>query len=114
MRPLLPLLTLGAALLLATTAWAAGVATPDEAKARTIKTADYLKSVGPEKAFPEFNAKDGPWHDRDLYVTVEADNGIMVANGANAGRSARISSSLRTPTARRSGTRNRRSRTTAG
>jgi cytochrome c len=50
-----------------------------------IKAADYLKSVGPEKAFPEFDAKDGPWHDRDLYVTVEDSKGVMVAHGTNPG-----------------------------
>ena len=45
-------------------AFATGAATPDEAKAMAMKAADYLKSSGPEKAFPAFSAKDGPWHDR--------------------------------------------------
>jgi len=85
MKRLLPLLPLGAALLLATTTWAAGVATPDEAKAMAIKAAAYLKSAGPEKAFPEFDAKDGPWHDRDLYVTVQDSKGVMLAHGTNPG-----------------------------
>ena len=56
-------------------AWASGQATPDEAKAMAIKAAAYLQSAGPEKAFPEFDAKDGPWHDRDLYVTVQNSPG---------------------------------------
>jgi cytochrome c len=60
-------------------------ATPDEAKAMAIKAADYLKSVGPDKAFAAFDAAAGPWHDRDLYVTVENDQGIMVAHGTNPG-----------------------------
>jgi cytochrome c len=64
------LLALGGTLLIAPSAWAAGQATPDEAKVMATKAAEYLKSVGPDKAFPEFNAKDGPWHDRDVYVTV--------------------------------------------
>src|SRR5581483_1294343 len=43
------------------------------------------KSVGPAKAFADFDAKDGPWHDRDLYVMVENNQNIMVAHGANPG-----------------------------
>lgn len=66
-------------------AWAGGQATPDDAQAMAIKAAAYLKSVGPEKAFAAFDAKDGPWHDRDLYVTVENDKGVMVAHGTNPG-----------------------------
>jgi len=66
-------------------AWAAGQATPDEAKAMAVKAAAYLQSVGPEKAFPEFDAKDGPWRDRDLYVTVQSNQGVMVAHGTNPG-----------------------------
>jgi signal transduction histidine kinase len=76
---------LAGALLLTTAAWAAGQATPDEAKAMAIKAAEYLKSNGPEQAFKEFNAKDSIWHDRDLYVTVQDSNGVVVAHGTNAG-----------------------------
>ena len=65
--------------------WAAGQATPDEAKAMAIKAADYLKTSGPDKAFPEFSAKEGVWHDRDLYVTVQNGQGVMVAHGVNPG-----------------------------
>ena len=50
-----------------------------------IKAAEYLKVVGPDKAFPEFDAKDGPWHDRDLYVYVLDDTGVMLAHGTNPG-----------------------------
>jgi hypothetical protein len=74
-----------AALVFAPVVYAAGQATPDEAKAMAIKAADYLKSVGPDKAFPDFDAKDGTWHDRDLYVTVQDSKGVMVAHGTNAG-----------------------------
>jgi cytochrome c len=73
------------ALVIPMLAWASGQATPDDAKALAIKAAEYLKSVGPEKAFPEFDAKDSAWHDRDLYVTVEDSNGVMVAHGTNPG-----------------------------
>lgn len=80
-----PLLAIGLSIALASFAYAAGQATPDEAKAMAIKAAEYLKSVGPDKAFAEFDAKDGPWHDRDLYVTVQNSQGVMVAHGTNAG-----------------------------
>jgi len=64
---------------------AAGMATPDEAKAMAIKAAEYLKSVGPGTALPEFSDKDGRWRDRDLYVFVDDSKGVMVANGTNPG-----------------------------
>lgn len=64
------------------TALAAERATPDEAKAMAEKAAAYLKANGPEKSFPVFQAKDGGFQDRDLYVTVADTNGVMLANGA--------------------------------
>ena len=82
---LLTLLTLGAVLLFAPAVLAAGQATPDDAKAMAIKAAEYLAANGPAKALPEFSAKDGPWHDRDLYVTVQDSKGVMVAHGTNSG-----------------------------
>jgi hypothetical protein len=86
MNRVLRLLLLASSLALCTTAlWAAGQATPDEAKAMAIKAAEYLKAVGPDKAFPEFDAKEGPWHDRDLYVYVQDSNGVMRAHGTNPG-----------------------------
>ena len=74
---------------------ASGQATPDEAKAMAIKAAAYLQSTGPDKAFPEFDAKDGPWHDRDLYVTVQTAQGVMVAHGTNPGLIGKSMLSLR-------------------
>ena len=58
-------------------------ATPDEAKAMAGKAAQYLKEVGPETAFAAFNAKDGPWHDRDLYVFVNDASCKTLAHGGN-------------------------------
>lgn len=78
-------LLIGAALLFPPAVLAAGQGTQDEAKAMATKAADYLKSVGPDKAFAEFDAKGSPWHDRDLYVYVLSDDGVMRANGANPG-----------------------------
>lgn len=80
----LPLL-LGVLLSWAPVALAADQATPDEAKALAIKAAAYLKAVGPEKAFPEFNTKGEPWCYRDLYVFVDDSKGVMVANCTNPG-----------------------------
>ncbi len=86
MRPAIWKLLTAATLLCATAAYAIGQATPDEAKAMAIKAAEYLKAVGPEKAFLEFDAKDNTtWHDRDLYVTVQDSKGVMVAHGTNPG-----------------------------
>jgi cytochrome c len=97
MKYLLSLLVIGSALLLAPVAQAAGQATPDEAKAMAIKAAEYLKSAGPEKAFSEFDAKDGTWHDRDLYVNVIDSKGVMVAHGTNSGLIGRSVLELKDP-----------------
>src|SRR4051794_12904211 len=85
MRNLLIACAAVSALLTIMPAHSAGQGTPDEAKAMAIKAAEYLSSVGPDKALAEFNAQDGPWHDRDLYVTVQDSKGVMVAHGTNAG-----------------------------
>jgi cytochrome c len=85
MKRLFPLLAIGCSLLLAPVAQATGQATPDEAKAMAIKAAEYLKSVGPEQAFPAFSAKDGPWRDRDLYVVVMSNEGVLLVNAVNPG-----------------------------
>jgi cytochrome c len=85
MKPLPTAMMLVTMLLAAPMASAADQATPDEAKAIAIKAVEYLKSAGPEKAFAEFDAKDGRWHDRDLYVTVLDSNGVAVAQGNNPG-----------------------------
>ncbi len=85
MKNLLSVLVVGSTLFLTPVAQAAGQATPDDAKALAVKAAEHLKSVGPDKAFQEFGVKDGPWHDRDLYVTVLDTQGVMVAHGTNAG-----------------------------
>ena len=72
---------LAAALLLTTAAWAADQGTPDEAPAMAVKAAAYLQSAGPEKAFAAFDATQGPWQDRDLYVIVIVLKGVAVARG---------------------------------
>lgn len=85
MPRLLYILLLVPALFLTSAAWATGQATPDEAKSMAIKAADYLTAVGPDQAFAAFDAKGGPWHDRDLYVTVLDQSGLVAAHGNNPG-----------------------------
>lgn len=97
MRRMILALTIGALLLFPPVVLAAGQATPDEAKVMAIKAAEFLKSVGPEKAFAEFNVKDGPWHDRDLYVFVENDKGVMMMHGNNPSLAGRDVSNLKNP-----------------
>jgi cytochrome c len=68
------------------TAGAADRASLEEAKAMALKTVEYLKENGPEKTFAAVSAKGGPFHDRDLYVTIfDSRDGKMVnvANGNN-------------------------------
>ena len=55
--------------------------TADEAL--TDKATAYLESVGPAKAFPEFNDRHGRFVDRDLYVFVRSMDGNTVAHGSN-------------------------------
>jgi cytochrome c len=64
-------------------AYAGDAGTPDEAKAMSLHAADFLRQEGPDKAFPVFNAKGGPFHDRDLYVMVYDTTGKNVSHGAN-------------------------------
>lgn len=57
--------------------------TADQAKAMVERGLAHLKAVGMEKAFEDFTAKDGKWHDRDLYVFVVKFDGVTVAHGGN-------------------------------
>ncbi len=69
--------------LMAGAAFGQAKATPAEAKALTERAAARIKAVGPEKAFAEFNARDGKWLDRDLYVIAIGFDGTMLAHGTN-------------------------------
>jgi hypothetical protein len=81
--------------LIGAAAHAADRGTPDEAKAMAMKAADYLRQAGPEVAFAAFNAKDGPWHDRDLYVFVTDPANKVHAHGGNVGLVGRDMTTLR-------------------
>lgn len=63
---------------------AADVVTKPEAEAMVKKALGYLKANGPDKTFAEINKKDGPFVDRDLYLTVYGSDGVVRAHGANA------------------------------
>lgn len=79
-------LFLSLAIALALGLFAGGVAhasergTPDEAKTLATKAAQYLKEHGTQKAFAAFNAKDGGFQDRDLYVIVQDDAVTLLAH----------------------------------
>jgi cytochrome c len=63
---------------------AADRATPDDAKAMAVKAADFLKANGLDKACPAFQDKAGQFRDRELYVTVQDNKGVMVCHATNA------------------------------
>lgn len=63
---------------------AADVVTKPEAEAMVKKALAYLKANGRDKTFAEVNKKDGPFTDRDLYLTVYSNDGVVRAHGANA------------------------------
>jgi len=66
---------------LAGAVFAQAKATPDEAKALAEKAVAHIKAAGPEKAFADFNARDGKWTDRELYIIVIGFDGMMLVHG---------------------------------
>lgn len=56
---------------------------PDDARAMAIRAAELFRTAGPEAALAQFNAPQGPFRDRDLYVFVLDNTGLQIANGAN-------------------------------
>ncbi len=51
--------------------------TPAEARAMAERAAELLRTQGQEAAFQAFQAPGAPFHDRDLYVFVVDNQGIM-------------------------------------
>jgi cytochrome c len=70
--------------LTAGTASAQDKATAAEAEAMVKKAVAFLKQNGPEKSYPTFQDKSGPFVDRDLYVVVYSMDGKCLSHGANA------------------------------
>ncbi len=62
---------------------AADEATKPEAEAMVRKAVAFVKANGKEKAYADINRKDGPFTDRDLYITVYGYDGVVHAHGAN-------------------------------
>ena len=65
---------------------AATGATKDEAVAMVKKAVAYIKSEGPDKAYPAISNPTGEFVDRDLYIVVYGLDGVVLAHGANAAR----------------------------
>lgn len=58
-------------------------ANKDEAVTMVKKAIDYLRQNGKEKAFADFNAPQGKFVDRELYIVVLDMNGTVLAHGTN-------------------------------
>ena len=57
--------------------------TREEAVAMVDKAIAHIRKVGRDKAFADFNNKNGPFTDRDLYVVVYDVKGKVLSHGAN-------------------------------
>jgi len=82
----MPLIRLSFALVTAAVCHAAAAgehASKDEAVAMVKKGVAFWKSNGDEKTFAAITDKQGPFHDRDLYLVVYALDGTVRAHGAN-------------------------------
>ncbi|MDP7604756.1 MAG: cache domain-containing protein [Alphaproteobacteria bacterium] len=55
--------------------------TPEEAKALAERAAEHLRRYGPETAFPGFLDPTAGFMERDLYVFVFDQDGLMWVNG---------------------------------
>jgi cytochrome c len=84
MKPTLSIAAILGACLIAGSALAADKATKPEAEAMVKKAVAFIKANGAEKAYSEFDNKQGSFVDRDLYITVYDLTGKCVAHGANA------------------------------
>ncbi len=67
----------------ATPAFAGPHATLDEAKTLVKKARAYIREVGRDKAFAEFDKRDGKFVDRDLYIYVYDKSLKNLAHGGN-------------------------------
>jgi cytochrome c len=74
---------LAVALAIGSVAYAADGANKDEATAMVKKAVAFIKTEGPDKAYPEISKKGGQFSDRDLYIVVYQLDGKVLAHGAN-------------------------------
>jgi cytochrome c len=84
MKPLSRIAGALCALLLVGPALAGDKAGKPEAEAMVKKAVAFLKANGAEKAYGEFDNKEGQFTDRDLYIVVYDLSGKCLAHGANA------------------------------
>ena len=63
-------------------AFAAEQGTTDEAKALSEAAAAHVEQVGVEQAATDFMTAGSQWIDRDLYVSMQDKDGVMLAHGA--------------------------------
>jgi signal transduction histidine kinase len=64
--------------MLAASAFAEEMGTPDEAKAMSLKARDAVNEMGRDKAFAAFADPDGEFRDRDLYVFCIDMDGVLI------------------------------------
>jgi signal transduction histidine kinase len=64
--------------MLAASAVADEMGTPDEAKAMSLKARDAVNEMGRDKAFAAFADPDGEFRDRDLYVFCIDMDGVLI------------------------------------
>ena len=84
MKPLSRIAGALCALLIIGPALAGDKAGKPEAEAMVKKAVAFLKANGAEKAYGEFDNKEGQFIDRDLYIVVYDLSGKCLAHGANA------------------------------
>jgi len=84
MKPLSRIAGALCALLIVGPALAGDKAGKPEAEAMVKKAVAFLKANGAEKAYGEFDNKEGQFIDRDLYIVVYDLSGKCLAHGANA------------------------------
>ncbi len=75
--------TLLVALLFSAAAFVVQAATPDEAKVLADKAVTYWKANGKDKAIAAFNDPKGQFVKGDVYIVVQAFDGVVVAHGGN-------------------------------
>jgi len=71
--------------LIASTAAASEMATPEEAKAMSEKAMDAIDELGTEEAFAAFADPEGGFQEKDLYVFCMDMDGVMISHAKKPG-----------------------------
>lgn len=77
------MLTFCLAVAITGTSFGAEKATPKEAEAMVKKAVAFIKANGKDRAFAEFNNRNGKFSEKDLYITVCDLSGKCLAHGQN-------------------------------